>query len=162
MGHSLAVGQQLEHQVGEVQAFVVGDVVQNAGGKDIDAHADQVFQGGLFDVAGDGVVGVGFDHAQVDVHFPVVGGDGGQGISLAFMEGHQVGNIEQGQHVAVRDDEGVVQAVDQRDGPSGPQGVVLVAVADLQAVVAPVFEEGAHQPGQVPDGDDDLRRRQRV
>ena len=107
--HAFAGCQQALDQVWKVQVFACGDVIQNARLEEVNAHADAVVEGGLFDIASHHVIAVVLlDHAQVDVHLAFVHGDGADG-ALLFVEADQVVEGQQGQHVAVADHKGFIQ-----------------------------------------------------
>ena len=93
------------------------------------------------------------DHTQVDLDLALVGGNGCDRPALA-MALDQVSDAQVGQDVAVGNQEGIVQAVDQRERPCGAERVFFQAIADAQAELLAVLEKGFEQVGHVPNGQD--------
>src|SRR5262245_13241055 len=101
---------EAQHEIREVQVFPPLDEPQHAGLVHVDAHAHMIGIFWLLAIAGDPAALVELQHAQVDLHVALVGGNGERGLLLS-VKGHQVVEVEIGQHVAVHDEEGVVETL---------------------------------------------------
>ncbi len=54
------------------------------------------------------------------------------------------------------DEEGFGEVGDVGERSGGAEGGVFVGVLDVEAVLGAVLEEGAHEAGEVPDGEGDV------
>jgi len=93
--------------------------------------------------------------AEVDVDLAGVHGDGGNG-TAALMEADELADIEGGEQSPL-----VTRKVSSRPstrdkGPEVPQGAIFETVGDVDSQMAAVLEEGAHQLGEMADGEDDV------
>lgn len=148
-------GEEFFDQVGEVEVLSLGDVFEDAGFKDVEAHADFVVDGGFFDVVLDAVIVIKFDDAEVDFDVALVHGDGADA-GMLFVELDEVVDGDEGEDVAVGYEEGFGEVGDVGEGSGGAEGSFFVGVLDVEAVLGAVLEEGAHESGEVADGEGDV------
>ena len=150
-----AGGEEFFDEVGEVEVLVFGDVVEDARFEDVEPHADFVVDGGFFDVVGNLVITVHFDDAQVDFDVALVHGNGADA-TFFFVELDEFVDGNEGEDVAVGYQEGFFEVGDVGEGAGGAEGGGFVGVLDVEVVVAAILEEGAHEPGEVPDSQGDV------
>ena len=147
--------QQLLDQVGEVEIFALGDVFQHARFEDVESHTDAVVDGWFFDVVSHVAALIHFNHTQVDLDGALVHGNGADGFIL-FVEPDQLRDRQQGEHIPIGYQEGFGQVGDIRQWSGGAQWKILIGVLDVEVVLRTVLEVGAHQPGEMPNGEGDV------
>ena len=79
--------------------------------------------------------------------------------AASSVEGDHLGEVERGEHVAVADDEALVDAGDLggvADAAGGPQRLVLHRVPELEIAEAAVREARRERVGEVPERQHDL------
>ena len=148
-------GEEFFDQVGEVEVFTLGDVFEHTRLEDVQPHGYAVVDGGFFDVVLDTATFVHFDDTQVNFDGARVHGNGADA-AIFTVELNEFVKGNEGEDVAVGDQEGVFEVGDIGQRTGGAQRGGLIGVLDVEVVLGAILEEGAHEPGLVADGEGDV------
>jgi len=141
----LAGLDQDAHEAREVEVVSGLDEVAHGGIHEVDPHAHRVLQVGLLLVAQDALhasaaVAVHVQDAEVDGHDAGIRGDREDVAGLDVSAVERV-VVERREHVAVHEQERLVQGLDRCQRPRRPERMILRVVGDLDVAAASVAKD---------------------
>lgn len=148
----VVVFEHLVHEVVEAEGLVIGDEVEHFGVHGVDAHAAGEVERGFFAEADDTVAGAGLENAEGDVDLFEIGADGewaAEGLVLA----EEFGEVEVGEEIAIHDEEGAVEAIDEFDGAHRTQWLIFTDVIDVESPSGTIATMEADHVAEVANAD---------
>src|SRR5437870_2820271 len=151
------VGQEVFHQVREVQMFLRLNILQHLLLEHVDAHADLKCMYGFFDVISNTTIGCIIDDPEINLKVLIKRPNGHKSLVL-LVKLEEVTIVKIGDDITIHDQKALVKVVHLSQRAHRPKGLILKAIHNIETIPLAMVDIRLNHLCHVAHREGDMRK----